>query len=87
MNYIKLQPRLFSYQSYWSTSFNWYNLGQSTNKLILKKLPWIQIWKQQRIAHQIKLRDLSGLIVIDFIDMMNFYNRRIVEKNEERQKG
>ena len=32
------------------------------------------------IAHQIKLRDLSGLIVIDFIDMMNFYNRRIVEK-------
>ena len=32
------------------------------------------------IAHQIKLRDLSGLIVIDFIDMINFYNRRIVEK-------
>jgi ribonuclease E len=26
------------------------------------------------------LRDLSGLIVIDFIDMMNFYNRRNVEK-------
>ena len=26
------------------------------------------------------MRDLSGLIVIDFIDMMNFYNRRIVEK-------
>ena len=34
----------------------------------------------EEIAHQIKLRDLSGLIVIDFIDMMNFYNRRIVEK-------
>ena len=32
------------------------------------------------IARQIKLRDLSGLIVIDFIDMMNFYNRRTVEK-------
>ena len=31
-------------------------------------------------TRQIKLRDLSGLIVIDFIDMMNFYNRRIVEK-------
>ena len=29
----------------------------------------------EEIAHQIKLRDLSGLIVIDFIDMMNFYNR------------
>ena len=35
---------------------------------------------REEIAHQIKLRDLSGLIVIDFIDMMNFYNRRIVEK-------
>ena len=34
----------------------------------------------EEIAHQIKLRDLSGLIVIDFIDMINFYNRRIVEK-------
>ena len=29
---------------------------------------------------QIKIRDLSGLIVIDFIDMMNFFNRRLVEK-------
>ena len=34
----------------------------------------------EEIAHQIKLRDLSGLIVIDFIDMINFYNRRTVEK-------
>ena len=34
----------------------------------------------EEIAHQIKLRDLSGLIVIDFIDMMNFYNKRTVEK-------
>ena len=34
----------------------------------------------EEIARQIKIRDLSGLIVIDFIDMMNFYNRRIVEK-------
>ena len=32
----------------------------------------------EEIARQIKLRDLSGLIVIDFIDMTNFYNRRIV---------
>ena len=37
------------------------------------------------IAHQIKLRDLSGLIVIDFIDMMNFHNRRMVEKKNERK--
>ena len=34
----------------------------------------------EEIARQIKLRDLSGLIVIDFIDMVNFYNRRTVEK-------
>ena len=40
----------------------------------------------EEIAHQIKLRDLSGLIVIDFIDMMNFYNRRIVKKRESIRK-
>ena len=32
------------------------------------------------IAKQLKIRDLSGLIVIDFIDMMNFFNRKLVEK-------
>ena len=31
-------------------------------------------------AHQIKLRDLSGLIVVDFIDMMNFYNKECGKK-------
>ena len=34
----------------------------------------------EEISRQIKIRDLSGLIVIDFIDMMNFYNRKMVEK-------
>ena len=34
----------------------------------------------EEIARQVKLRDLSGLIVIDFIDMMNFYNKKIVER-------
>ena len=34
----------------------------------------------KEICRQIKLRDLSGLIVIDFIDMLNFYNKRTVEK-------
>ena len=34
----------------------------------------------EEIGKQIKIRDLSGLIVIDFIDMMNFYNRRMVER-------
>jgi len=32
------------------------------------------------ISRQIKIRDLSGLIIIDFIDMMNFSNRRHVER-------
>jgi len=32
------------------------------------------------ISRQIKIRDLSGLIIIDFIDMLNYGNRRIVEK-------
>ena len=34
----------------------------------------------EEIARQIKIRDLSGLIIIDFIDMMNFGNRKHVEK-------
>ena len=32
------------------------------------------------IARQIKIRDLSGLIIIDFIDMLNYGNRRLVER-------
>jgi len=32
------------------------------------------------IARQIKLRDLSGLIIIDFIDMLNYSNKRLVER-------
>ena len=34
----------------------------------------------EEIARQIKIRDLSGLIIIDFIDMLNYGNRRIVER-------
>ena len=34
----------------------------------------------EEIARQIKLRDLSGLIIIDFIDMLNYENRRKVER-------
>ena len=32
------------------------------------------------IARQIKIRDLSGLIIIDFIDMLNYGNRKTVER-------
>ena len=34
----------------------------------------------EEIARQIKIRDLSGLIIIDFIDMLSYGNRRIVER-------
>ena len=34
----------------------------------------------EEISRQIKIRDLSGLIIIDFIDMQNFGNRRLVER-------
>ncbi len=57
------------------------NSGQSTKQINIEKTALnTNLEAAEEIAHQIKLRDLSGLIVIDFIDMMNFYNRRIVEK-------
>ena len=34
----------------------------------------------EEIARQIKIRDLSGLIIIDFIDMLSYGNRRLVEE-------
>ena len=57
------------------------NSGQSTKQINIEKTALnTNLEAAEEIAHQIKLRDLSGLIVIDFIDMMNFYNRRMVEK-------
>ena len=57
------------------------NSGQSTKQINIEKTALnTNLEAAQEIAHQIKLRDLSGLIVIDFIDMLNFYNRRTVEK-------
>ena len=57
------------------------NSGQSTKQTNIERTALnTNLEAAEEIAHQIKLRDLSGLIVIDFIDMMNFYNRRTVEK-------
>ena len=57
------------------------NSGQSTKQINIEKTALnTNVEAAEEIAHQIKLRDLSGLIVIDFIDMLNFYNRRTVEK-------
>ena len=57
------------------------NSGQSTKQINIEKTALnTNLEAAEEIARQIKLRDLSGLIVIDFIDMINFHNRRIVEK-------
>ena len=34
----------------------------------------------EEISRQIKIRDLSGLIIIDFIDMLSFNNKKLVER-------
>ena len=57
------------------------NSGQSTKQINIEKTALnTNLEAAEEIARQIKLRDLSGLIVIDFIDMVNFYNRKTVEK-------
>jgi ribonuclease E len=57
------------------------NSGQSTKATNIEKTALnTNLEAAEEIARQIKIRDLSGLIVIDFIDMMNFHNRRMVEK-------
>ena len=62
------------------------NSGQSTKQINIEKTALnTNLEAAEEISRQIKLRDLSGLIVIDFIDMMNFFNRRLVEKKNERK--
>ena len=57
------------------------NSGQSTKQINIEKTAlYTNLEAAEEIGRQLKIRDLSGLIVIDFIDMINFYNRRIVEK-------
>ncbi len=57
------------------------NSGQSTKQLNIEKTAVnTNVEAAEEIARQIKIRDLSGLIVIDFIDMLNFHNKRIVER-------
>ena len=57
------------------------NSGQSTKQINIEKTALnTNLEAAEEIGRQLKIRDLSGLIVIDFIDMVNFYNRRMVEK-------
>tara|TARA_B100001093_G_scaffold516722_1_gene596159 strand:- start:784 stop:2622 length:1839 start_codon:yes stop_codon:yes gene_type:complete len=57
------------------------NSGQSTKQINIEKTALnTNLEAAEEISRQLKIRDLSGLIVVDFIDMMNFHNRRMVEK-------
>ena len=57
------------------------NSGKSTKEINVERTALAtNIEAADEIARQIKIRDLAGLIIIDFIDMFNFNNRRIVEK-------
>ena len=57
------------------------NSGQSIKETNIEKTALkTNLEAAEEISRQIKIRDLSGLIVIDFIDMMNFYNKKTVER-------
>ncbi len=57
------------------------NSGQSTKQINIEKTALnTNLEAAEEISRQIKIRDLSGLIVVDFIDMMNFHNKRLVER-------
>ena len=57
------------------------NSGQSIKEVNIEKTALkTNLEAAEEIARQIKIRDLSGLIVIDFIDMLNFHNRKSVER-------
>ena len=52
-------------------------LEDQLNKKMLKALHLdTNLEAAEEIARQIKIRDLSGLIIIDFIDMMSFGNQK-----------
>jgi len=57
------------------------NSGQSIKEVNIEKTALkTNLEAAEEISRQIKIRDLSGLIVIDFIDMLSFYNRKLVER-------
>ena len=57
------------------------NSGRSTKEINIERTALTtNLEAADEISRQIKIRDLSGLIIIDFIDMINFNNRRSVER-------
>ena len=57
------------------------NSGKSTKEKTVEEMAVsTNVEASKEIARQLRLRDIGGLIVIDFIDMFENRNRRIVEK-------
>ena len=57
------------------------NSGKSTSERNVEETAFkTNIEAAKEVARQIRLRDISGLIVIDFIDMSEYQNRRQVER-------
>ena len=57
------------------------NSGKATRERSIEKTAFqTNLEAAQEFARQAKLRDLSGLIVIDFIDMEDFKNRNTIER-------
>lgn len=57
------------------------NSGRSTGQKTVEETAFnTNIEAAREVARQLRLRDLSGLIVIDFIDMMEAKNRKAVER-------
>ena len=57
------------------------NSGKSTRETNIERTALVtNLEAAEEISRQIRIRDLSGLIVIDFIDMLNYHHRRVVEK-------
>ena len=57
------------------------NSGSATKEVNIERTALAtNLEAAEEISRQIKIRDLSGLIIIDFIDMLSFNNRRLVER-------
>ena len=58
------------------------NSGKSTSEQNIEETALkTNLEAAKEVAKQVKLRDLSGLIVVDFIDMSEAKNRKIVERS------
>lgn len=58
------------------------NSGKSTSEQNIEETALkTNLEAAKEVARQVKLRDLSGLIVVDFIDMSEAKNRKIIERS------